>query len=112
MNYDKAKKESERLNALAADASKALTAVCGKARGPYGEIPSSVKGTPEYKTASEAYRLAASNLRKFNQYYTRKFKAEIALDRAKSNELLQQHKNPTGLLNALNDVYGSDENAQ
>jgi hypothetical protein len=47
-------------------------------KGAFGLTPDDVKNTVEFKTAKFTFDIAFQNLRNFNQYYTKKFKRELA----------------------------------
>lgn len=80
MDYSKAKERAAQLDAEYDRAGRALKALSGG--GPMGLTPAHVRATPEWKAAKGAADAAFAALRAFNAGYTRRFKREIAQDRA------------------------------
>ena len=79
MNYETAREEKRRLEAISANASAVLKALSGG--GPMGMTPDSVKATPEWQAARKASDKAFNDLRAFNQHFIRMFRAEYAAER-------------------------------
>lgn len=63
------------------DAAQALKAIPGVGSGDMGLTPDHVKAAPEYKNARRRYEWDFDNLRKFNAWYVKTFKAELAATR-------------------------------
>lgn len=50
-------------------------------KGPMGLTPDTVKASPEFKLAKRNFNQAFEQLRMFNKFYLKTFKAEIKADR-------------------------------
>jgi len=50
--------------------------------GPMGLTPDHIKAMPEWKAAKHNYQVAFEKLRKFNAVFVKKFKKELAAERA------------------------------
>lgn len=57
-------------------------------KGPMGLTPDAVRAMPEWQAAKRAFDLAFSHLRSFNAIYVKKFKNELAAERAQKREVL------------------------
>jgi len=80
MNYAIAKAAADQLNAEAKRLGRVLETY---PRNAIGLVSDAVRVSPEYKADRAAFDKAFSELRKFNTWYVKAFKAEIRADRNK-----------------------------
>jgi hypothetical protein len=64
------------------DAAQALKAIEGVGTGWMGLTPDSVKASPKYQEARRRFDWDFDSLRKFNTWYVKTFKRELAQERA------------------------------
>lgn len=81
MSYHVAKQVGIAVEARAKAAGLALRAVPGVGSGANGLTPDAVKFSPEYRAAKAAHEAALAELRRFNAWFAKAFKAEIAAER-------------------------------
>lgn len=82
MCFEIAKEMRSVIEAQERDAAKALRAVPGLGSGPNGLTPDSVKFSEPYRAAKAEYEARRQMLRRFNQWFTRTYKAELRAERA------------------------------
>jgi len=86
MTYAKYKQQAAQLDISVSEASKALKQF---PRGAMGLTPDAVKATPEWKIAKQRYDLAFHCSRKFNSWFTKAYKKELAAERNERRAALQ-----------------------
>jgi hypothetical protein len=77
MNYLDAKTYKEALYSKNAKASEELQAFDKLGKSAMGMTPEHVKAMPEWQAAKQAYEMSFTELRNFNQWFNKTFKAEI-----------------------------------
>lgn len=81
MTFEEAKAQQSALYARQGEASRALRAVPGASSGPMGLTSDAVKARPDYREASRAYAAVTAEVRRFNGWFLRAFKAELRAER-------------------------------
>ena len=79
LNFDQARERADALDARAREAGKALDRF---PRGAMNLIPDHIKATTEYREAKSAFDVAFQEQRRFNAWFVRAFKRELAQVRA------------------------------
>jgi hypothetical protein len=64
------------------DAAQALKSIPGVGIGPMGLTPDHVKASPDYQETRRRFEWDFDSLRKFNAWYVKTFKRELARERA------------------------------
>ena len=85
MTFEQATNERDRLETACSEAGAVLDQF---PRGPMGLTPDAIKATDAYRSAKLAAYTAFQNLRNFNEFYLKTFKAEIKAARKSRNEAL------------------------
>lgn len=78
MNYQEAKARAEQLFKAAQEAGRLIAAY---PRNAMGLVADAVRLSPEYQAQKKASDRAFAEMRKFNAFYVKAFKAEIKADR-------------------------------
>lgn len=86
MTYEMYKQAAAQLDARVSATSAALKKF---PRGVMGLTPDAVKATPEWQQAKRAYSLAFEQSRKFNAFFVKNYKKEIAAERNERRAALQ-----------------------
>lgn len=81
MNFEKAKEVKAKLEKFVAEDSAAIHEITKGHKLPNGLTPDHIKFSPEYRNAKSLYHRHFSDLRRFNQWYVKTFKKELAEER-------------------------------
>lgn len=84
MNFAIAKQAADELSYAFTESSNALNAFVAShgGAGQMGLTPDHVKAMPEYQALKRSFDIAFAALRNFNAMYTKKYKRELAAERA------------------------------
>lgn len=81
MTFKEAKEHKTHLESVCYAADIALKSIDGVGTGAMGLTPDSVKNSPEYKAAREAFSQSFARLRAFNEFFIKAFKTELKEER-------------------------------
>lgn len=86
LTFEQATQMRDTFDAQMRDASQALRAVEGVGSGAMGLTPDAIKASEAYQEAKRRFEWDFDNLRKFNAWYVKAFKRELAQARRKKYE--------------------------
>lgn len=81
MTFQEAKERKIHLESACCVADIALKSIDGVGTGAMGLTPDSVRNSPEYKAAREAFSQSFARLRAFNAFFVKAFKTELKEER-------------------------------